>query len=136
MRTLALVVAFVIGLPALARAQVSVDVHFGLPAVLPPMVVVSPGIQVVPEMQEEVFFTNGYYWARRDNMWYRSRVHTGGWVMVPGRRVPPGLVRIPPGQYRNWKAAKHEMKAERRAERREEKRERHFEKHGHGHGRD
>jgi len=132
MRTLALVVAFLIGLPALARAQVSVDVHFGLPAVLPRLVVVSPGIQVVPEMQEEVFFTNGYYFARRDNVWYRSRTHTGGWVMVPGRRVPPGLARIPPGQYRNWKAAKHEMKEERRAEKRERQREKHEFKHGHG----
>ncbi len=123
MRKLALTLAFLIGLPALAAAQASVSINIGLPVEPPRLVVVSPGIQVVPEFQEEVFFTGGYYWVRRDNLWYRSRVHTGGWVVVPGRRVPPGLARIPPGKYKHWKEARKE-------ERREEKRERKHGKHG------
>ncbi len=107
MRTLlALFVAAAIGLPALARAQASVDVHIGLPVVLPQLVVVSPGIQVVPGVQEEVFFVDGFYWARRDRVWYRSPSHTGGWVVMPGRGVPPGLARIPPGKYKNWKGGR------------------------------
>jgi hypothetical protein len=108
MRTLALALAAAFGLPALARAQASVDIHFALPVVLPALVVVSPGVQVVPEVDEEVFFTDGYYWVRRDDRWYRSRVHTGGWVLVPGRAVPARLVKVPPGHYKRWKPAKHD----------------------------
>jgi hypothetical protein len=142
MRTIALALASALALPALARAQ-SVDIHVNLPAVLPPMVVVQPGVQVVPEVQEEVFFHDGWYWVRRDQRWYRARDHRGGWVLVPERRVPPRLIGIPPGHYRNWKAEKEMAKAERKAERRHEKEERredrreereeHHRDHGHGH---
>jgi hypothetical protein len=108
MRPLALAVAALVGLPALARAQASLDIRIALPVVLPGLVVVSPGVQVVPEVDEEVFFTDGYYWVRRDEAWYRSRVHTGGWALVPVRTVPARLVKVPPGHYRRWKPAKHE----------------------------
>jgi hypothetical protein len=141
MRTLALALAVSLGVPALARAQ-SVEFRVNLPAVLPPLVVVQPGVQVVPEQREEVFFHDGYYWVRRDGRWWRSPDHRRGWVIVPATRVPPPIVALPPGRYRNWKAekeaykaerkaAKHEMKEREREERREEREERH---HGHGHG--
>jgi hypothetical protein len=132
MRTIALAVAALIALPVVAQAETSVSINIGLPVAAPRLVVVSPGVQVVPEFDEEVFFTDGFYWVRRDAVWYRSRVHTGGWVVVPGRAVPARLVKIPPGHYRNWKEAKQERKEQRRAEKRQE----HFEKHGghKGHG--
>jgi hypothetical protein len=141
MRTIALVLASFLTVPALARAQV--DIQINLPAVLPPLVVVQPGVQVVPEQREEVFFSDGWYWVRRDAYWYRSRDHRRGWVVVPVNRVPPRLVQIPPGHYRNWKVEKEMAKAERKAEKRrekEERRERHErdndddQGHGHGHG--
>jgi hypothetical protein len=122
MRTTALLLAALLGLPGVAAAQASVDIHFDIPVVLPRLVVVSPGVQVVPECREEVFFHDGWYWVRRDSSWYRSRDHRGGWVMVPARGVPPRLAAFPPGHYRNWKAEKEERKAERKAERRAEKR--------------
>src|SRR6266545_5132692 len=124
MRTIALALAALIGLPALAQAQASVDVHFNLPTVLPPLVVVSPGVQVVPGVEEEVFYTGGFYWVRRDGGWYRSRSHRGGWLMVPGHGVPARLAQVPPGKYRNWKAekaAEKAYKAEAKAERHEMK---------------
>ncbi|MFL5417501.1 MAG: hypothetical protein ACJ78Y_15975 [Myxococcales bacterium] len=127
--------------PAAAAAQASVDVRIGFPAP-PPLVVVSPGIRVVPDYQEEVFFVNGWYWVRRDAGWYRTRDHRGGWVPVHHRYVPAGLVRIPPGQYRHWH--KEERKSEKRAfkEARKESREREKadrrdwkdDDHGRGHG--
>lgn len=130
--------------PALARAQASVDIRIGFPAP-PPLVVVSPGVQVVPDYQEEVFFVDGWYWARRDAVWYRTRDYRGGWVVVGPRYVPAALVRIPPGHYRHWnkereKAERRAWKAERKeakerdkAERREWK-EREKEERGHGRG--
>lgn len=112
MRTIALCLAALLGLPAVASAQV--DIRINLPVVLPPLVVVSPGVQVVPEAEDEVFFTNGWYWVRRDGDWYRSRTHRSGWVVVPVRSVPPRLVSLPPGKYKHWKAEKEAAKAERK----------------------
>ncbi len=101
MRKIALVLAFLPSL-ALAQAQASVQFSLNLPTVLPQLVVVQPGIRVVPDVEEEVFYTNGWYYCRHDGGWYRSHDHRGGWVFVEPRRVPPGLARIPPGQYRRW----------------------------------
>jgi len=88
--------------PSAAVAQVSVQLRFDLPVVLPRMVVIEPGIQVVPQVNEEVFFVDGYYWVRHDARWYRSHDHRRGWVLVEERGVPPRLVRIPNGHYRHW----------------------------------
>ncbi len=100
--TFLLSLAGVLLAPALASAQAVVELRLGLPVVLPQLVVVAPGIQVVPDVDEEVFFTSGFYWVRRDDYWYRSPNPRRGWVVVPGRAVPPGLTRMPPGQYRHW----------------------------------
>ena len=88
--------------PRPASAQVSVTLRLDLPVVLPRLVVVEPGIQVVPDVNEEVFFVDGYYWVRRDDRWYRSRDHRSGWVVIEPRGVPPRLVKVPPGHYRKW----------------------------------
>ncbi len=128
--------------PALASAQASaaVDISIGFPAP-PRLVVVSPGVQVVPDYQEEVFFVNGWYWTRRGDAWYRTRSYRGGWVMAQPRYVPASLVRIPPGHYRHWhheqaKAERRAWKAERKEYREHEKAERKAwkdeEKHGRG----
>jgi hypothetical protein len=114
---------------ATAWAQVDVQISFGTP---PPLVEVEPGIQVVPEYGEEVFFVDGWYWHRSGaGLWYRSRDHRGGWVMVDRGRVPGRLYRIPPGHYKHWhrggerQMARNERRGERaeRAERHEERRE-------------
>jgi len=121
-------------LPAPARPQVSVQMHVNLGAPLPPqppLVVVQPGIQVVENWDEEVFFTGGYYWVRRDDRWYRAPGPRATFVYVEPRRVPPGLVRLPPGQYRHYR--KEQAKAERKAYKQQEKAEKKQGKHkGHG----
>lgn len=130
--------------PLAARAQVAVNIQLGLPAA-PPLVVVQPGVQVVENQDDEVFFTGGWYWVRRDGRWWRAREPRARFVYVEPRYVPQRLVRIPPGQYRHWRH--EEAKAERRAwkeQRKEERREWKEERregegehgHGHGHGRD
>jgi hypothetical protein len=126
-------------LPTLGLAQVGASAHVSLdlPVVLPPLVVVQPGIRVVPDCDHEVFFTGGYYYARYDGGWYRSRSHRGGWAFVPERRVPPGLTRLPPGHYRHWKSEKVKYDKHDRWEKHERKAYKHDRKHhGHDRGRD
>jgi hypothetical protein len=120
--------ASVVALPAFAQVQISVQlptITFNAP---PPLVVVQPGVQVVEDNDEEVFFVDNYYWVRHGPRWYRTKDHRGGWVVVDGPGVPASLVRLPPGQYRRFK---HEVREERREDRRElEKGQGHKEKHG------
>ena len=98
--------ALLLGLPQAAHAQITVTGGLGINIAFPeppPLVVVRPGIQVVPEYDEEVYFTNGYYWARRDDGWFRCRDwHGRDWRPVEVRYVPVGLARIPPGRFRHY----------------------------------
>lgn len=108
--TLGIALAGALSLPHLAAAQASaqasVELRLDLPIVLPQLVVVEPGVQVVPDMDREVFLVDGFYWVRHDRGWYRSRSHRGGWVLVPARGVPARLVKIPQGKYRRYRPAK------------------------------
>jgi hypothetical protein len=102
-------------LPAPASAQVTVSLRLDLPVVLPALVVIEPGVQVVPQVNEEIFFVDGFYWVRRDTRWYRSHDHRSGWIVVDSPGVPARLVKYPPGHYRKWdpskeKADKHDGK--------------------------
>jgi hypothetical protein len=107
-----------------ARAQLQVEITLGLPVVLPPLVVVQPGVEVVSDLDEEVYFVDGWYWVRRGTSWYRTHDHRGRWAWVAPVRVPVALVRIPPGQYRRFygEEAKEE-RGERREREKEERRE-------------
>ena len=114
-RKLALALALT-GLAAPA-AGAEVWIQMNLPAVLPPLVVVQPGVQVVQGYDQEIFFVGGYYWVRRDGYWYRAHDYRARWYYVRPARVPAALVRLPPGHYRHWhghgwKADKGHWKAE------------------------
>ena len=130
---LVLLAAAAAAAPARAEGVFQASITIALPAVLPPLVAVEPGVQVVEGVDDEIFFVDGYWWARRGSWWYRARDHRHAWVYVEPRFVPRGLARIPPGQYRRfhkaeWKRMKEEEKARRRVFREEEKERRHEEK--------
>src|SRR5688572_23211639 len=69
----------------------------------PRLVVVSPGIRVVHDYDQEVFFVGGYYWMRNGDVWYRTNHHRGRWIAVERVHVPRALVRIKPGKYRRYR---------------------------------
>jgi hypothetical protein len=134
LRSGALALAIALASTAAGAQGFEASVRIALPTVLPPLVVVEPGVQVVEGLDEEVFFVNGWYWVRRGPVWYRARDHRRVWVYVEPRFVPPGLQRIPPGHYRRlhraeWKAAKEEEKERRRAWKEAEKERRREAKH-------
>ena len=39
----------------------------------PHVVIAAPGVYVVPDYPEEVFFVSGSYWVVREGHWFRSR---------------------------------------------------------------
>jgi hypothetical protein len=78
-----------------------------LPTVLPPLIVVQPGLSVARDLDEEVFYADGWYWARQDGSWYRSHDHRGGWARVEGREVPTMIGQSPPGRYRQYRGEEH-----------------------------
>ena len=45
----------------------------------PDLVTVSPGVQVVADYDEPVFYTDGFYWRFYNNGWYRSNYYASGW---------------------------------------------------------
>jgi hypothetical protein len=91
----------------------------------PPLVVAEPGIQVVPDQPEEVFYVDGWYWTRRGHHWFRTHDYRGQWVVADRRIIPERLYGVPEGRYRHWHAdRRHEA---RREERREERHEEHHE---------
>jgi hypothetical protein len=92
--------AFIFALFMQVQVQVSVPVvRF---EATPPMVEVQPGVMVVQDYDEEVFFVGGRYWMRGgDGRWYRANDYRGGWVAAEPRVVPARIAHCPPGQYRH-----------------------------------
>src|SRR4051794_38773546 len=95
MRLHSIVLGAVLAWSSLASGQVQIQVGVPLPVIRfeapPPLVVVSPGVQVVRDYDEEVFFADGFYWVRRDSRWYRTRDHRGRWAPIESYVVPPGV---------------------------------------------
>jgi len=57
----------------------------------PDLVYVAPGVQVIADWNEPIFYTDGLYWRWDGYRWYRSTYYTGGWVYG----TPPyGVVRL------------------------------------------
>jgi hypothetical protein len=55
----------------------------------PDMVMISPGVYVVTDHDDSVFFHDNYYWRYHNGYWYRSTYHNHGWVAW---RNPPSVV--------------------------------------------
>ena len=55
------------------------------------MAYVAPGVQVIADYDEPVFYTDGFYWRYYGDTWYRSNTWTGGWVHY---NAPRSLLRV------------------------------------------
>ena len=120
-----------------SEAGVNVNIGVNLPAyrfAAPPEVVVIPGtyVYMVPGIDVDVLFFQGYWWRPYEGHWYRSRDYKGSWRYVEPRRIPHGLRALPqdyrhrlaPGyeriphrdMQRNWKKWEREKYWDRRGE--------------------
>jgi hypothetical protein len=67
----------------------------------PDLVYVSPGVQVIADYNEPIFYSDGFYWRYYGGTWYRSTYYTGGWVYA---RPPVAVLRIDrPYSYRYYR---------------------------------
>ena len=57
----------------------------------PDLAYVAPGVQVIADYDEPIFYSDGYYWRPHGNAWYRSPHYAGGWVYAA---PPPAILRI------------------------------------------
>lgn len=58
----------------------------------PDLVTISPGVQVVADYDEPVFYTDGFYWRFDSGHWYRSSNYATGWYYY--ERPPVAVMRI------------------------------------------
>src|SRR6476619_2646561 len=83
-----------------AYASASGDAYVSTPA----LVEVSPGVQVVADYDEPVFYTDGFYWRFYNNGWYRSNNYATGWYYY--ERPPVAVLRIDrPYAYAHYRPA-------------------------------
>jgi hypothetical protein len=91
-----LLISLVIGASALATTAACTGRGHATYAVSasyqhPSMAYVAPGVYVVEDYNEPVFFHNDFYWRYHNNNWYRSRNFGAGWVYA---RPPRALMSI------------------------------------------
>src|SRR5258706_5384638 len=58
----------------------------------PEFVDVSPGVQVIYDYDEPIFYSDNFYWRYTGNTWYRSNTYNGGFVVY--NDVPYSVRRI------------------------------------------
>ena len=71
--------------------------------VAPAMVEVEPGVQVIEDYDQPVFYSDSLYWRYDGGVWYSSRYHDRGWYR--NDRVPERVHHIDrPETYRHYRA--------------------------------
>jgi hypothetical protein len=72
-------------------------------ATTPDLAYVEPGVYVVADYDDPVFYADHVYWRFQDGVWYRSRSYRGGWAVTA--HVPVAVRRIDhPASYRHYHA--------------------------------
>lgn len=85
--------ALAIAVPLSAMAAVDISIGIALPPPVvfevPPSVIVLPetnDVYVVPDVDMDLFFWNGWWWRLWEGRWYRSHYYNRSWVYY--NRVP------------------------------------------------
>ena len=86
----------------------------------PQLVEVTPGVQVIADANEPIFYSDSYYWRNDGGVWYRSRSHTSGWVRIDDAPTRIRSIDRPSmyvhyhGEARTNAQARHDVREERR----------------------
>lgn len=69
----------------------------------PELIEVEPGVRVVADYDEPVFYNDGFYWRYEGGVWYRSPYYNRSWIRVS--TVPLAVRRIErPERYVHYRA--------------------------------
>lgn len=88
-------------IPFPTMAEVRVGISISMPPLIvfdqPPELIVLPEtyVYVVPDIDEDIFFYDGWWWRQWEGSWYRSRDYSSGWANYT--EVPSFYMEIPPG---------------------------------------
>jgi len=93
MRTLHSVLFAVVLSACTGSAQVHTTAEADYTA--PALVEVEPGVQVVADYDQPIFFSEGAYWRYDNGVWYRSRYHDREWVTVQTPAVAVARIQRP-----------------------------------------
>lgn len=97
-------VALSCGLLSVAGCAGTVGYSATVSAPAPQLVEVKPGVWVVADYDQPVFYANDVYWRYDNGVWYRSS-YLGGWAAVSVDVVPRSVVVIDrPARYRRYRA--------------------------------
>jgi hypothetical protein len=104
--TILLVSTIVAPIPTMARVNVSIGISLPPPLVFqaPPDVIVLPetdNVYVVPYIDADMFFWDGWWWRLWDGRWYRSHYYDRGWYYYG--RVPSFYFDVDPGWRRYYR---------------------------------
>ena len=110
-----LLLALVIVVPISTMAGVDINISIPLPPPIvfaaPPELIVLPetDASLVPDVDVDIFFFDGWWWRPWEGRWYRSQYYNSGWGYY--RSVPSFYVGIPLGwrnDYRNHRWGGHQ----------------------------
>jgi hypothetical protein len=104
--TILFVVTAVVPVPAMAQVNVSIGIALPPPVAFaaPPDVIVLPDtndVYVVPGINIDLFFWDGWWWRPWEGRWYRSRYYDRGWGYY--NRVPSFYFDVDPGWRRYYR---------------------------------
>jgi hypothetical protein len=103
MRILTVLFASVLASGCYATASTGYGGTVTATTVAPDLVYVSPGVQVIADYDEPIFYADGFYWRETGGVWYRSSYHTHGWsYYAPPRTIVSIRDR---GVYRRYRPA-------------------------------
>jgi hypothetical protein len=87
--TMVLALVMVAPIPSMAGINISIGIPLPPPIIFraPPEVIVIPDaddVYVIPDIDVDVFFWNGWWWRPWEGRWYRSRYYDRGWGYYDG----------------------------------------------------
>lgn len=81
---LLLTLVTIVPIPTIAQIDIRISIPLPPPIVFPapPEVIVIPNtyVYVVPDIDIDIFFWDGWWWRLWEGRWYRSRYYDRGWV--------------------------------------------------------
>ena len=108
--TILLALAIVFPITTMAGVNIGIGISLPPPIVFeaPPDVIVMPDtndVYVVPDIDVDMFFWNGWWWRPWEGRWYRSHYYNRGWAYY--NNVPSFYFDVDPGwrgyyRDRNW----------------------------------